>query len=160
MPIGKLDRVAVAVRDIDKARDFFGDLFGITFDPVIDDHGAGVRVVYSLAGIELIAPMPVDKPFAHALTGFLDEHGEGINVVAFAVDDFDAALEHFAARGVRPTAFVTAEPGREALFSPADTFGVPIVLNACPAVHPMTTAALNPGTTEALGARLEPAAGV
>jgi len=153
---GRLDRVAIAVHDIDKAREFYSDLLGIKFDETIIDDQAGVSVAYSRAGFELISPHTGGGPFAQALFRFLEEHGEGVNVVTVVVDDLDIAVTHFADRGVFPIATVVAGEGKEVLFDPAELHGVPLVLNECPDPHPMTTAALVPGTQQAVGAVLSP----
>jgi methylmalonyl-CoA/ethylmalonyl-CoA epimerase len=151
------DRVAVAVRDLEKAMTFFTDVFGITFDEVIDDEAAGVKAVYSRFGLELVSPMPVDKPFALSLQQFLEEKGEGVNVVTIMVGDMDRAMQHIKDRGIKPIALLSAGKGREAIFDPKDFYGIPIVLNECPDPHPMTTAVLVPGTKKAIGAVLIPA---
>jgi methylmalonyl-CoA/ethylmalonyl-CoA epimerase len=152
-----VDRIAVTVWDLEKAMAFFGDLFGITFDDVINDEAAGVKAVYSRFGLELVSPMPVDKPFALSLKQFLEENGEGVNVVTIMVSDVDRAVQHIKDRGIEPIAYVTVGNGREAIFNPKDFYGIPIVLNECPDPHPMTKAALVPGTKKAIGAEFTPA---
>lgn len=87
-----INRIVVAVWDLEEGKAFFERLLGAEFAPENDDGQAasfGVRVTMAWeAGIELVAPLP---DAASAIRTELEEHGEGIKGVVFAVADADAA---------------------------------------------------------------------
>jgi len=71
------------------------DLDEITADDVVT---LGIRVAISWdAGIELVSPMPERESF---VTEYLEERGEGLMGVVFAVDDVEAARHAAQALGV------------------------------------------------------------
>ncbi|MDO9526999.1 MAG: VOC family protein [Gemmobacter sp.] len=137
MKIEKMERVAVAVRDMDKAAPFFEELLGVRFDPVIESPELGMSGRYSAEGLELVAGTEgsvIDK--------FIDGRGQGVFCVVFKVTDMDAAISHFAGKGLKPVNDVTFGAMREVAFHPRDSFGLQIVLAEYNAVHPATYAAL------------------
>ncbi len=86
-----VNRVVMAVRDIEAGRAFYEELLGCTFHHGNDDEAAafGVRMLFSWdAGIELVAP--IEGRDSH-IEKILDERGEGMIGVVWAVDDADAA---------------------------------------------------------------------
>lgn len=140
MIIDRLDRVAVAVGDIDAARGFFERLLGIRFDPRIGGNDMGLMAHYSPEGLELVsgeAGSFMDK--------LVSRQGEGVFCLVFKVRDMDAAVAHFAAQGVQPQDDVTFGDLREVAFHPRDAHGLRIVLAEYPEHHPATAAVLSPG---------------
>ncbi|MEM9201093.1 MAG: VOC family protein [Actinomycetota bacterium] len=86
-----VNRVVMAVRDIDAGRAFYEELLGCTFHPANDEDAAafGVRVLMSWdGGIELVAP--IEGAGSH-VEKILDEKGEGLIGVVWAVPDADAS---------------------------------------------------------------------
>ena len=86
-----VNRVVMAVRDLDAGRAFYEELLGCTFHPADDEEAAvfGVRILMSWdGGIELVAP--IEGAGSHIET-FLDERGEGLVGVVWAVQDADAS---------------------------------------------------------------------
>lgn len=88
-----VNRVVMAAWDFDAARAFYEQLLGATFAPENDDGEAaafGVRVAMAWdAGVELVSPIPgVDSPIRTEM----ENNGEGLKGVVFAVDDADAAM--------------------------------------------------------------------
>ena len=86
-----VNRVVMAVRDLDAGRAFYEDLLGCTFHSVDDEEAArfGVRTVFSWdGGIELVAP--IEGAGSH-LDAILADRGEGLIGVVWAVPDADAA---------------------------------------------------------------------
>jgi len=136
----RVDRVMGLVRDLDKAKAFFSDLLDITFDPVTTDEEVGIKVVHAgRFGFELGSPIPESThPVSLGDQGYLAEKGEGMRFLAIKVSSLDEAVAHFKKRGIEPVGFNTVGQGREAMFDPKDTFGIPIVLNEYPDQHPMT----------------------
>ena len=95
-----VNRVVMAVRDLDEGRTFYEDVLGCTFHPVDDAEAArfGVRTVFSWdGGIELVAQIPGADSHVEKL---LDERGEGLIGVVWAVADADRARDVAAQHGV------------------------------------------------------------
>lgn len=86
-----VNRVVMLVRDLDAGRAFYEALLGCTFHAVNDEEAAafGVRTIFSWdGGVELVAPLPGAD--SH-LESILEERGEGLIGVVWAVADADAA---------------------------------------------------------------------
>lgn len=95
-----VNRVVMRVWDLEAGKVFYRELLGAEFfdaDPA-DTEPFGVQVAMSFeAGVELVAPAG-DGP-SHIRTR-LEEAGEGIEGVVFAVPDADAARDAAAAAGI------------------------------------------------------------
>ncbi len=86
-----VNRVVMAVCDLDAGRAFYEDVLGCTFHSVDDEEAArfGVRTVFSWdGGIELVAP--IEGAGSH-LDAILESRGEGLIGVVWAVPDADAS---------------------------------------------------------------------
>ncbi len=95
-----VNRVVIAVRDIEAGEAFFRELLDCTFHSANDEEAAafGVRLRFSWdAGIELVAPIPGTDSHVEKI---IDERGEGLIGVVWAVDDADAAKAAGAGLGV------------------------------------------------------------
>lgn len=106
-----VNRVVMAVHDLDAGRAFYEKLLGCTFHPGNDEEAAsfGVRMAFSWdAGIELVAPIPGKDSYVE---GILAERGEGIIGVVWAVADADASRDAGAELGV--TTFHTLDYSQE-----------------------------------------------
>ncbi|MBW1901547.1 MAG: VOC family protein [Deltaproteobacteria bacterium] len=89
-PLG-VNRVTIAVKDLEKGMDFYGKLLGATFHEATaeDVVTLGIRAALSWdAGIELVSPMPGRESF---ITEIIEQRGEGLIGVVFAVDDVEEA---------------------------------------------------------------------
>jgi methylmalonyl-CoA/ethylmalonyl-CoA epimerase len=98
----RIDHVGLAVRDLDEAIAFYARTFGVqvVHEEVNEEQGvreAMLAVGDSGACIQLLAPLRPDSPIGK----FLERSGEGIQQVAYGVDDIDAASAELRARGVR-----------------------------------------------------------
>jgi methylmalonyl-CoA/ethylmalonyl-CoA epimerase len=99
--IGRLNHVAVAVRDIAKAAAVYRDTLGAAVsDPVgLPEHGV-TTVFVSLPNtkIELITPLGADSPIAK----YLERNPDGgIHHVCYEVEDIRAARDTLKAAGAR-----------------------------------------------------------
>ncbi len=104
MPQRGINRVTMAVWDLEKGKRFYEELLGATFHPVHDEDAEkfGVRCEIAWdAGIELLAPLE-DRP-SH-IRSLLEERGEGIVGAVRAVPDVDASKRAADELGVRTTA--------------------------------------------------------
>lgn len=88
MGVRGVNRVMIAVKDLEKAKQLYTDMLGATFE---DAHWTGepfgIRVAIAWnVGIELCAPMP-GREESSAVSQFLSTRGEGVMSVFFDVDD-------------------------------------------------------------------------
>jgi methylmalonyl-CoA/ethylmalonyl-CoA epimerase len=101
MLLTEIDHVAIAVRDLDAAIDYYQRAFGaeVHHREVVDSDGvdeALVKVADSY--IQLTAATREDSPIAK----FIDKRGEGLHHVGYRVDDCAAALASMVAAGATP----------------------------------------------------------
>lgn len=100
MGLRGVNRVMIAVHDIEKAKRLYTDLLGATFvdaDWTGEPFGISVSIAWD-AGIELCAPLP-GREQSSAISHFLANRGEGVMNVFFGVSDGDAAFERAASQG-------------------------------------------------------------
>lgn len=101
MTLTEIDHVAIAVRDLGAAVDYYRDAFGATVahrEVVERDGVEEALLAVAESYVQLIAPTRADSPVAK----FLDRRGEGLHHVGYRVDDCAAALERMIAAGARP----------------------------------------------------------
>ena len=101
MPQRGINRVTMAVWDLEKGKAFYEKLLGATFHPVNEKDAEQFGIVCAIAwdaGIELVAPIP-ERP-SH-VRAHLEERGEGLMGVVFAVEDVDASKAAAEELGVR-----------------------------------------------------------
>jgi methylmalonyl-CoA/ethylmalonyl-CoA epimerase len=100
--ITRIDHVGLAVRDLDAAILFYERTFGmhVVHEEVNEEQGvreAMLAVGDSGSCIQLLAPLSDDSPIGR----FLSRNGEGIQQVAYGVDDIDAISQHLRDAGLR-----------------------------------------------------------
>ncbi len=142
MKIIRIHHLTVAVRDLAAARATFAALIDVTDAGAASSVPAfGIRTAALPLGedvLRLAAPESTDNP----LMRFLERRGEGLYNVALEVDDLDAAVRELAAKGVRVSEPVLAEPGlRSAFVTMAATHGLSIQLVEVPAREQETATA-------------------
>jgi methylmalonyl-CoA/ethylmalonyl-CoA epimerase len=98
----RIDHVGLAVRDLDQAIAFYARTFDVQVVHEEVNEEQGVREAMLAVGgsgscIQLLAPLRPDSPIGK----FLERSGEGIQQVAYGVDDIDAVTADLRARGVR-----------------------------------------------------------
>jgi methylmalonyl-CoA/ethylmalonyl-CoA epimerase len=106
-----VNRVVIAVKDLDEATALYSRLLGATFhDDSASSESYGMRVAISWdAGIELCAPLPGHDSFTKR---FIEQRGEGLMSVVFAVDDLDEARERAENLGIGTIAYFEYEQDR------------------------------------------------
>lgn len=134
--VKRMERVALAVEDLDKAQAFFEQWFGAKFHPEehIEDMGIRYRPFdIGASRMELLQATRDDSPVAR----FIQRNGgPGVHHITFEVQDLDAAIAELEQRGGRIAYRHTYKPGvafegyvwREAFIHPKDAFGVLIHL--------------------------------
>jgi methylmalonyl-CoA/ethylmalonyl-CoA epimerase len=100
--INRIDHVGLAVRDLDTAIAFYERTFGMHLVHEEVNEEQGVREAMLAVGdsgscIQLLAPLSEDSPIGR----FLARNGEGIQQVAYGVDDIDAISQHLRDAGLR-----------------------------------------------------------
>ncbi len=98
----RIDHVGFAVRDLDEAIEFYGRTFGMRVVHEEVNEEQGVREAMLAVGVgdsrvQLLAPLRRDSPIAR----FLDRSGEGVQQVAYTVDDLDATCAALRSKGLR-----------------------------------------------------------
>ena len=98
----RIDHVGIAVRDLDAAIAFYERAFGVRVVHEEVNEEQGVREAMLAVGdsgscIQLLAPLREDSPIGK----FLARSGEGIQQVAYGVDDVAAASDALRAAGLR-----------------------------------------------------------
>jgi len=101
MLLTEIDHVAIAVKDLEAAIEYYRDAFGaeVHHREVVDSDGveeALIKVADSY--IQLTTATRPDSPIAK----FLEKKGEGLHHIGYRVDDCGAALEAMKAAGATP----------------------------------------------------------
>jgi len=101
MMIGRLNHVAIAVRDIAKASAVYRDVLGAEVSGVVPQPDHGVSTVFITlpnTKIELLQPLGEASP----IEKFLERNPDGgIHHVCYEVDDIRAARDRLKAQGAR-----------------------------------------------------------
>jgi methylmalonyl-CoA/ethylmalonyl-CoA epimerase len=99
--IGKLNHVAIAVRDIAKAARIYRETLGAEVSAAVPQPDHGVTTVFITlpnTKIELLEPLGTDSPIAK----FLERNPDGgIHHVCYEVDDILAARDRLKGQGAR-----------------------------------------------------------
>jgi methylmalonyl-CoA/ethylmalonyl-CoA epimerase len=136
--IKKIEHIGVAVQDIEKSVHLFRDLLGIPLEKVYESEAIKTKIAFFPLGdstIELIEPMNPASPAAK----FIQKRGEGIHHICLGVENVEAALNDFAAKGIE---LLDQKPRRTqdgrliAFLNPKSTNGVLIELMEIGAEQP------------------------
>ena len=99
--IGRLNHVAIAVRDMEKAADVYRKTLGADVSAKVPQPEHGVSTVFITlpnTKIELLEPLGADSPIAK----FLERNPDGgIHHVCYEVSDIRAARDKLKAEGAR-----------------------------------------------------------
>ncbi len=98
--IKKVDHIAVAVRDVEKAAEFYEKVLGLKLDGVEEVKDMHVKVGFIPIGetrVELVQPLDPES----GLAKFIEKKGEGIHHICYEVEDIDQALATCKARGAK-----------------------------------------------------------
>jgi len=106
MALTEVDHVAIAVRDLDAAIDWYAETFGatVTHREVMERDGVEEALLaVADSFIQLLTPTRDDSPVAK----YLAAKGEGIHHVGYRVANCEEALDRAVASGARA---IDAEP--------------------------------------------------
>ena len=148
--IGNIDHIAIAVRSIEEAKEFFSDLLDTEFTELVPTGSGtdedsireaqkmiGFRSAISSEEIELMESTRPDSD----LQKFLDKRGEGVYAVAFTVEDAGKARAKAEKKGIRIAGEISSELKgvgsiREIWLHPKDCHGVYVMFTEGLPFHP------------------------
>ncbi|RLG27773.1 methylmalonyl-CoA epimerase [Methanosarcinales archaeon] len=130
MKIRHIDHIGIAVKNVKEAGKFYTDILGIKMQGMEEVANQKVRVAFlpiTDSEIELLESTDSDGPIAK----FIDSRGEGIQHIAFRVENLEEALRELKAKGIR---LIDKEPRKGAggamiaFIHPKETNGVLVEL--------------------------------
>jgi methylmalonyl-CoA/ethylmalonyl-CoA epimerase len=129
-----LDHVGIAVSDLESALAGYSQRYRVEplYREVVEAQGVEEAMI-PVGGsfVQLLQPLAPDTPVGR----FLENRGEGVHHIAFAVASIDIALEHLRAEGARlvdDTARAGGRGTRIAFVHPGDLAGTLIELVELP----------------------------
>ncbi|MBE9581434.1 MAG: methylmalonyl-CoA epimerase [Proteobacteria bacterium] len=124
MEAKKIDHIGIAVFDLEHAKRFYEESFGLAVEH--EETLGEMKIAFVPVGrvnIELIQPTSKEGVIAR----FIAKRGEGIHHIAYEVDDVGATLERLKAQGVKlldETPRAGAHGKQVAFLHPKSCFGV------------------------------------
>ena len=100
MKILKIDHLGIAVNSIEDGKNFWSDVLGLAFEGAETVEEQKVTTAFFPVGeseVELLESTSPDGPVAK----YIDKRGQGIQHIAFRVDDIDAALAELKEKGIQ-----------------------------------------------------------
>jgi methylmalonyl-CoA/ethylmalonyl-CoA epimerase len=100
MKIVKIDHLGIAVKSIEESQNFWTNVLGLKFEGVETVAEQKVTTAFFPVGeseVELLESTAPDGPIA----GYIEKRGQGIQHVAFRVENIEAALDELKQKGVR-----------------------------------------------------------
>jgi len=124
----RFDHIALAVRDLERAIDFFSDIFGAqvtTARTPSSTQGNFILAQVAIAGLKLeFIQSPGPGVADDFVAAFIERRGEGLHHFTLDVKDFDGVLGHLARDDVRTVGEETNWRGERQFFiSPRAAFG-------------------------------------
>lgn len=98
--VSKIDHIGIAVSNLDEAVKLYRDVLGLELHGTETVEEQKVKVAFLPVGdteVELLESTSPDGPIAK----FIEAKGQGIQHIAFRVDDIEAALEEMKEKGMR-----------------------------------------------------------
>jgi methylmalonyl-CoA/ethylmalonyl-CoA epimerase len=121
--VRRLDHVAVAVRDAERAVELYVDTLGGRFILGGDNDETGNRIIHLALGgfkVELMQPLRPDSVLARSI----DRRGEGFHHATMVMDDLEETLEALDVAGVEVVGTDLSNPAwRETFVRPRDSGG-------------------------------------
>src|SRR3972149_2647238 len=96
MKFEKIAHIAIRVKDLGKAIEFFNDLFGTEFSEPVAQEKLGVRNCFDPLGIELVESLSPDGPLAR----LIERKGEGLACLVLKVPNLEEAIAEMTSRGI------------------------------------------------------------
>ncbi|MEA3422580.1 MAG: methylmalonyl-CoA epimerase [Bacillota bacterium] len=96
----KVDHIGIAVKNLDETLKFYTEVLGLEVQGSETVEEQKVKVAFLPVGdseIELLESTDPEGPIAR----FIEKNGEGIQHIAFKVDDVEEAIEYMKSKGMR-----------------------------------------------------------
>lgn len=143
MEVEKIDHIGINVWDMEKAVEFFSELFETEFGSLIDIEPSpmDLRERMGPLGLDIAEPRTPDGGSARVL----QHRGEGLNGLVIKVSNLEEAVAEMKSRGIREIWRLehTSKAGqtfKSVAFHPKECFGVMIELTQYEsAQHPLMT---------------------
>ncbi len=100
MKVKRIDHIGIAVKGIEEASKFYTDILGLEIEDIehVSDQRVNVAFVpVADSEVELLESTDPDGPIAK----YLGSRGEGVQHIAFRVEDIEEALRELKEKGVR-----------------------------------------------------------
>lgn len=129
--VKNVDHIGIAVKSIDETLKFYREVLGLEVEGVEVVEEQKVKVAFLPIGdteIELLESTDPEGPIAK----FIEKKGEGIQHIAFRVDNIEEALEQMKEKGIR---LIDEKPrygaggAKIAFLHPKSTYGVLVELS-------------------------------
>ena len=130
MKVKQIDHIGIAVKSLDQAGRFYTDVLGLPVQETetVEDQKVTVAFIPVMGSeVELLESTEPDGPVAR----YIESKGEGIQHIAYRVENLDEALSELKEKGVR---LIDREPRkgaggtRIAFIHPKETNGVLVEL--------------------------------
>ncbi len=98
--VNKVDHIGVAVKNLDETLKFYQDVLGLDLEGTEVVEEQKVKVAFLPVGdteVELLESTEEDGPIAR----YINKKGEGMQHLAFRVDNIEKAIEEMKEKGVR-----------------------------------------------------------
>lgn len=98
--VKKVDHIGIAVKSLDEALKFYEEVLGMKLQGIEVVEEQKVKVAFLPIGdteIELLESTDKEGPIAK----FIEKKGEGIQHIAYRVDDIEKELEEIKQKGIR-----------------------------------------------------------
>lgn len=128
--VSKVDHIGVAVSNLEESVQFYEEILGVKLQGIETVEEQKVKVAFLPVGdteIELLEATAPDSPIAI----FIEKKGQGVQHIAFRVENIEKALEEMKEKGIR---LIDEKPrygaggARIAFLHPKSTNGVLIEL--------------------------------
>ncbi|MHB8578674.1 MAG: methylmalonyl-CoA epimerase [Ignavibacteriaceae bacterium] len=126
MHVNRIEHISIAVKNLDESIKFYEHIFGLKCYLIEEVEDQKVRTAFIKVGETKIELLETTDPNG-TIGKFIENHGEGIHHIAFAVDDVDSSLNEMESKGIK---LIDKKPrqGSEgfhiAFLNPKSTFGV------------------------------------
>lgn len=128
--VKKVDHIGIAVKNLEETLKFYQEVLGLELDGIEIVEEQKVKVAFLPIGdteIELLESTDKEGPIAR----YIEKKGEGIQHIAYRVDDIEKAIEEMKSKGIR---MIDEKPrygaggAKIAFLHPKSTYGVLIEL--------------------------------
>jgi len=121
--IKKINHVGIAVKNLDKAVEFFQETYGaklVRREKLEDQKMESALISIAEAQFELLGSLEPQS----LIDKFIESRGEGIHHVSLEVDQFDQVIKEIKAKGVKVISEADTENFKAAFIHPQSNFGV------------------------------------